>query len=107
MRSESFDIALRKVRDSSDEELEGWWSGLCDEEFGAQLVEGIGMLDWRSFVVSELIYRGFCFQVIEGKECADRGVPVTEMCPGCETYWVKAARLACRTTDAWIAECSR
>jgi hypothetical protein len=27
------------------------------------------------------------------------------MCPGCKSYWIEAAGLACMTTEAWIAEC--
>jgi hypothetical protein len=97
--------SLGRVQDSSDEELQAWWAGFGVDEKGGQLRDGDGWSDLYILVVSELIYRGFCFQKVEGKECADRGVSVVEMCPGCKGYWLKAAWLTGRTTEGWIAEC--
>jgi hypothetical protein len=97
--------ALRQVQDSSDEELQSLWAGFGIEDNGGQLSEGDIWPDWYVLVVSELIYRGFCFQKRKGKECADQGASVAEMCPGCKWYWVEAARLTYRTTEKWIAEC--
>jgi hypothetical protein len=97
---------LQQVQESSDEDLQAWWAGFGAGENGSQLYESVGWSDWYILVVSELIYRGFCFQKQEGKECADRGVSVVDMCPGCKMYWIKAAWMACKTTEDWIAECS-
>jgi hypothetical protein len=98
--------ALRHVQESDDEQLQALWAGFGVEDIGNMLLEGDSWSDWYHLVVSELIYRGFCFQKENGIECADRAVPISEMCPGCKSYWIKASRLAGKTTVEWIAECS-
>ncbi len=106
MLSEEQTIALGQVQDSSDEELQCWWAEFGVEENGGQFHERDDWPDRYILVVSELIYRGFCFHKVEGKECADRGVSIADMCPGCKGYWIKAAWLAGKTTERWIAECA-
>ena len=105
MLGEEHTTTLEQVQESSDEQLHAWWSGFGVEENSGKHHEGASSSDWNLLLISELIYRGFCFQKENGRECADRGVSVSEMCPGCKSYWVKAAWLACRNTEAWIAEC--
>lgn len=106
MLSDEHATALRHVQESDDEQLQAWWAGFGIEDIGNKILEGDSWSDWYLLVVSELIYRGFCFQKGNGMECADRGVPVSEMCPGCKSYWIKVARLASKTTLEWIAECT-
>ncbi|MGP8175466.1 MAG: hypothetical protein ACLP7O_13090 [Terracidiphilus sp.] len=106
MLTEEQATALRHVQESDDEQLLAWWAGFGVEDIGNKILAGDNWSDWYLLVVSELIYRGFCFQKENGIECADRGVPVSEMCPGCKSYWIQAARLAGKTTMEWIAECT-
>jgi hypothetical protein len=106
MISEEETSALRQVQESSDEELQAWWSGFGIEDIGDNILKDDSWSEWYRLVVSELIYRGFCFQKKNGIECADHGVSVADMCPGCKMYWIKAAWLAGKTTEEWIAECA-
>lgn len=49
-----------------------------------------------------------CIAVINGKECADRGIrEPLEMCKGCRFYWTNAAALAGKTFSEWIEENAR
>jgi hypothetical protein len=106
MISEKQTSALRQVQESSDEQLQAWWTGFGIKDIGDNIPKGDNWSDWYYLVVSELIYRGFCFQKEQGKECADRDVTVANMCPGCKRYWINAAWLAGKTTEEWIAECA-
>lgn len=106
MSNEVYLDTLQQVQESSDEELQAWWAGFGASEDDGQLHERDSWSGWYILVVSELIYRGFCFHKEEGKECADRGVSVADMCPGCKRYWINAAWLAGKTAKEWIAECA-
>ena len=106
MHSRPYLDEVQKVRGASDEELQAFWLGSGRGERDGSPCTEEGRRDWHSLVVSELIYRGFCFRRENGKECADRGTPVAEMCPGCRGYWVGAAEMVGKTAEAWIAECA-
>lgn len=97
---------LQQAQESSDDELQAWWAEFGIEDIGYKIPKDYSWSDWYCIVVSELIYRGFCFQKENGIECADRGLSVADMCPGCKMYWIKAAWLAGKTIEDWIAECS-
>jgi len=106
MSSATTSDLLQQVQDSSDEALQAWLEGAgIKGEYGLPSDED-GCSYLFALVVSELTYRGFCFEKREGKECADRGTPITEMCRGCRKYWVGASWLAGKTTEEWIAECA-
>ena len=98
--------AIRQVQESSDEQLQAWWAEFGVENIDNDNIGGDSWSDWCLLVVSELIFRGFCFQKENGIECADRGVSISEMCPGCKSYWIEAAHLAGKTTKEWIKECA-
>ena len=97
---------LQQVQDSSDETLQTWWKCFGIKGKCRWLCEQDSCSDFFALVVSELIYRGFCFEKREGKECADRGIPITEMCSGCRAYWIGASWLAGKATGEWIIECA-
>lgn len=106
MLSEANLRVLDRVQISADSDLEAWWKRYGLNKRDSRHYEGVDQAEWYILVVSELIYRGFCFHTEKGKECADRDVPVAEMCPGCKGYWVRAAEIACKSTQQWVAECA-
>lgn len=58
----------------------------------------------RQESVQEPPHETDCVNVVNGKECADRGLSLSEMCAGCRTYWTGAAELVGKAPEQYLAE---
>ena len=104
MNSEAYADVLQEL-DCRDEELQDRWEARDLKSWNETLRDRVSSAEWYEILEAELIYRGFCFRKEEKLECADRGESVAQMCPGCRSYWEKAAGLAGKSPEAWVAEC--